>query len=120
MESKTLLTELERKIQRFCEVRDWDQFHGPKELAIGLVTEASELLEQFRFLSDEQAAELLADPNRKIKVENELADVLFFLLRFAQMNDIDVESAFRRKMEINEKNYPVEKAKGRNLKYRDL
>lgn len=120
MDSETFLTDLEKAIQRFCEARDWDQFHGPKELAIGLVTEASELLEQFRFLSDEQAAELLADPDRRMKVENELGDVLFFLLRFAQMNDIDLEAAFRRKMQINEKNYPVEKAKGRNLKYHDL
>jgi len=75
-------------IQTFCEARDWDQFHGPKDLAIGVITEASELLEHFRFLSEDEALALLRDPKRKEQIEDEVADVLFFLLRFSQRSNI--------------------------------
>lgn len=74
--------ELKEKIRKFCEARDWDQFHGPKDLAIGVITEASELHEHFRFLSEEQALELLKDPQQKEEIEDELADVLFFCSAF--------------------------------------
>ncbi|MDD2337468.1 MAG: nucleotide pyrophosphohydrolase [Geobacteraceae bacterium] len=77
---KTIL-ELTDKVREFCEARDWDQHHGPKDLAIGVITEASELLEHFRFLSEEQALELFEDKKSKEDIEDELADVLFFLLR---------------------------------------
>lgn len=107
-------------VQAFCEARDWDQFHGPKDLAIGVITEASELLEHFRFLSDEQAQALLNNPQQKEEVEDELADVLFFLLRFSQRFDINLDKALIRKMEKSEQKYPVEKAKGKNTKYTKL
>ncbi len=64
------------ELRTFCEARDWDQFHGPKDLAIGLATEAGELLEIFRFLSDEQCDAKLADPESRQAIENELADAL--------------------------------------------
>lgn len=104
-------------VKAFCEARDWDQFHGPKDLAIGIITEASELLELFRFLTEEQAQTLLADPLQKAQVEDELADVLFFLLRFSQRFDVDIGKALLRKIEKSEKKYPVDKAKGNNTKY---
>lgn len=114
------LRELTRKVREFCEVRDWDQFHGPKDLAIGVITEASELLEHFRFQSDEQALALLNDPKIKEEIEDELADVLFFLLRFSQRFDVDLDKALLRKIEKSERKYPVEKAKGNNTKYTKL
>jgi NTP pyrophosphatase (non-canonical NTP hydrolase) len=107
-------------VKTFCEARDWDQFHGPKDLAIGVITEASELLEHFRFLSDEQALALLKDPQQKEDIEDELADVLFFLLRFSQRFDIDLAQALVKKIEKSEKKYPVDKAKGSNKKYSKL
>jgi len=107
-------------VRSFCEARDWDQFHTPKDLAIGLATEASELLEIFRFLSDEQSAAKLADPESRQAIENELADVLFFLLRFSQRFDIDLSEALATKMALNAKRYPVEKSRGKNLKSTDL
>lgn len=109
--------ELTKLVKEFCEARDWDQFHGPKDLAIGVITEASELLEHFRFLSDEQALALLEDPYKKKEIEDELADVLFFLLRFAQRFNIDLSQALACKIEKSEKKYPVDKAKGSNIKY---
>ncbi len=76
------IQELTDKVQEFCEARDWDQYHGPKDLAIGVITEASELLEHFRFLSEEQALELFEDKKSKEDIEDELADVLFFYSDF--------------------------------------
>ena len=112
--------ELKSQVQEFCEARDWDQFHGPKDLAIGVITEASELLEHFRFLSDEQAMALLNNPQHKEDIEDELADVLFFLLRFSQRFDIDLARVLVRKIDKSEKKYPVEKSKGSNQKYTKL
>jgi NTP pyrophosphatase (non-canonical NTP hydrolase) len=115
MDRSCTVADLKRMIQSFCENRDWDQYHTPKELAIGVVTEAGELLDKFRFLSDEQIAAIL-DSEKRIKVEHELADVLFFILRFAQRFEIDLDDALRAKLEINARKYPVEKARGNNLK----
>lgn len=114
------LIDLTYRVRSFCEARDWDQFHGPKDLAIGVITEASELLEHFRFLSDEQALWLLKDSQKKADIEEELADILFFLLRFSQRFNIDLGQALIRKIEESEKKYPLEKAKGSNKKYTEL
>jgi len=115
--SPPTLGELQAAVQRFCEERDWDQFHGAKDLAIGVTTEAAELLDLFRFLDEAQVAALLAEARSREAIEDELADVLFFLLRFAQRFDVDLASALERKMKKNAEKYPVAKAKGRNAKY---
>jgi NTP pyrophosphatase (non-canonical NTP hydrolase) len=120
MMSSITIDKLKSIVQAFCEVRDWDQYHGPKDLAIGVSTEAAELLEHFRFQSDEQALALLNDPHVKEEIEDELADVLFFLLRFSQRFDVDLTSALLRKIEKSERKYPVDKAKGKNTKYTKL
>ncbi|GFO61681.1 nucleotide pyrophosphohydrolase [Geomonas silvestris] len=96
------------------------QFHGPKDLAIGVITEASELLEHFRFLSEDEALTLLRNPARKEQIEDELADVLFFLLRFTQRFDIDMSKAVTRKLAKIEEKYPLEKSRGSNRKYTEL
>jgi NTP pyrophosphatase (non-canonical NTP hydrolase) len=114
------LDDLQRKVRNFCEARDWDQFHSPKELAIGVVTEGAELLDLFRFLDQDQQAEALADPQKREMIENELADVLFFILRFAQRFDVDLAEALETKIALNEAKYPIETSRGRNLKSRDL
>ena len=113
----TTLPDLQSAVQRFCEERDWDQFHGAKDLAIGVVTEAAELLEHFRFLDEGQVTAFLASPTQREAVEDELADVLFLLLRFAQCFDIDLAAALHGKMKKDAAKYPVAKAKGRNAKY---
>ncbi len=120
MDSATTVEDLKERVQRFCEARDWDQFHTPKELAIGIVTEAAELLAHFRFQSEGETRAQLADPARREAIENEVADVLYFVLRLCQVLDIDVASALEHKMRLNEVRYPVERARGRNLKYTEL
>lgn len=108
------------KIKQFCEDRDWDQFHNPKDLAIGISTEANELLDIFRFKSDDQMAAIMKDPEKRSEIGQELADVLFFLIRFAQKNDFDLLEELDKKIKINDQKYPVEQAKGKNLKYNEL
>ncbi len=105
------------KVREFCEARDWDQFHSPKELAIGLITEAAELLEHFRFQSDEQIAALFANPASREEIEDEIADCLFFILRFAGRHDIDLKKVCDRKIAKSAAKYPVDKARGNNRKY---
>lgn len=116
----TTLQELKDKLKEFCEARDWDQFHEPKDLAIGLITEAAELLEHFRFRTTEQVVERMADSKTREAIEDELADALFFVLRFAERNQIDLSTALERKMVKNARKYPVDLARGSNRKYTEF
>lgn len=111
------LNELIETIKTFCEQRDWDQYHNPKDLAIGISTEAAELLDLFRFKNGEEIQQTMT--SRRELIEDELADVLFFVLRFSQMNDIDLKKALEHKMEKNAVKYPVDKVKGNNKKYNE-
>ncbi len=120
MDSPTTLADLKKRVQTFCQKRDWDQFHGAKDLAIGTITEASELLEHFRFKNDKEIEEMFKNKAKREEIEDELADVLFFIVRFAQRYDIDLAKAAKRKLAKSGKKYPVSKAKGSNKKYTDL
>jgi NTP pyrophosphatase (non-canonical NTP hydrolase) len=111
------LEQLVSAIKNFCEDRDWDQYHNPKDLAIGISTEAAELLDLFRFKNGNEITQTLLD--RREHIEDELADVLFFVLRFAQMNDIDLKTALENKLKKNAIKYPIEKVKGNNKKYNE-
>lgn len=104
------------EVQRFVDERDWEQFHTPKELAIGLATEASELLELFRFLSDEDVQARLEDPVFRREVEHEVGDTLFFLVRFAQSLDIDLLEAGEAKLAKSREKYPADEYEGDNWK----
>jgi len=108
---------LKTAVRNFIAARDWDQFHAPKDLAIGLIIEAGELLEHFRFRNEAEVERLLTSPEYAQSVAHELADCLYFVLAIGNKLDIDLSRALAAKMEISEKRYPVEKAKGRNDKY---
>ncbi len=116
-DAETRVADLKEMVERFSTERDWDQFHDAKDLAIGIVTEASELLEGFRFKSESEVESLFADPAMGKKVRDELADVLYFALRLAQRYGIDVSSSLEEKIRDNARRYPVEEAKGSNKKY---
>lgn len=105
-------------VREFCTARDWDQFHDPKELAIGLVTEASELLQLFRFLQADQMREVLTKSRED--VSDELADIYYFLLRFTDRFGFDLDRCLRAKLAKNELKYPVELARSKNVKYDKL
>lgn len=103
----TNLEELKTAVKNFCSERNWDSPHNPKDLAIGAVTEASELLEIFRFFSERESFEMLKDPEIRERVGEELADTLCFLLRFAQMYDFDLTSCLQDKLSKNALKYPL-------------
>ena len=118
-DNSTTIKELKEKVKKFCEERDWDQFHNPKDLAIGISTEAGELLEIFRFKGKEEMKQIMSDPNKRQKVGEEVADVFYVLLRFAQINNFDLSDELDKKMKKNNEKYPIEKAKGSNKKYNE-
>ena len=112
------LIELRDELRRFAAARDWDQFHSPRNLAAALSVEAAELLEPFQWLSDEQSRDL--PPETLTAVEQELADVLLYLVRLADKLDVDLEAAARAKIARNAVKYPVDKARGSSRKYDEI
>jgi len=114
------IQDLKTQVRDFCVAREWDQFHSAKDLSIGLITEAAELLEEFRFKSEAEITAALNQPEQRQKIGDELADCLFFVVRFAQRFDFDLAQAFAAKMRRNGLKYPVDKARGKNLKYTEL
>lgn len=117
MDNKTTIEELKEIVRQFCELRDWDQYHNAKELTIGIVTEASELLQHFRFKSESQVDAMFQSNSKRQELTEEMADVLYFLIRLAQRYDVDLSTELKNKMKKNGERYPVNKAKGSNKKY---
>jgi dCTP diphosphatase len=106
------------RLREFAAARDWNQFHSPKNLAIAISVEAGELLEQFQWLTDQQSIDLADDKLEKI--EAELADVLLYLIRLADVLDVDLLAAANTKIDENAKKYPVDKSRGSAKKYTEL
>lgn len=106
---------LVERIKTFCDERNWSQFHDPKNLAISLQLEASEVLELFQWTKDNQAKE-----GKEENIADELADVMYWLIMLANHYDINLTGALEEKMDKNEEKYPVEKAKGKAAKYTEL
>lgn len=116
-DDKETLQDLKELVKIFCEERNWRQFHNAKELAIGISTEAGELLQQFRFKSNEEITAMFEDESKRQKIMHELADVLFFVLRFAEYHNLDLSESLKDKLKLNAEKYPLEKVKGLNKKY---
>ncbi len=112
MDHKTSVHDLKEKVRRFCDDRDWDRYHNSKDLAIGIITEASELLEHFRFKSNSESEELFKNPKTRQPICEELVDVLHTVLRFAQKYNIDLTTELGKKMKKNLKKYPVPRNNG--------
>jgi dCTP diphosphatase len=112
------LAQLRESLAAFAAERDWDQFHNPKNLAMALAGEAGELVEHFQWLTFDEAANL--PPDTKDAVALECADVLLFLLRLADKLDIDLAAAAEKKLKLNALKYPVEKSRGKAIKYDKL
>ncbi len=112
------LNELTKRIIAFRDARDWKQFHNPKDLAISLVLEASEVMEHFQWKNKKEMEKYIVDTKREIGTE--LADVSYWVLLISYDLKIDVLDALDKKMKKNEKKYPVAKAKGRHAKYNKL
>lgn len=119
-DSSTPIADLKAAVQRFADERDWRQFHSPKNLAMALAAEAAELMEHFLWVDGAQSAALLEEPARAAQIREELADIFIYTMQFANISGIDLAAAAREKMALNALKYPVEKARGKALKYTEL
>jgi NTP pyrophosphatase (non-canonical NTP hydrolase) len=120
MMTKTMdsLEILRVRLAEFAAERDWEQFHNPKNLAMALAGEVGELLEHFQWLTFEQAARLPEETRAEVALE--AADVLLFLVRLCDKLEIDLAAACEKKLALNAKKYPVDKARGKATKYDKL
>jgi NTP pyrophosphatase (non-canonical NTP hydrolase) len=110
--------ELLKQLIEFRRERDWEQFHNPKDVAISLSIEASELLEWFQWKTAEEVKQRLASDKRE-DLEDEIADVAVYLAYLCHDLDIDLNQAIKNKMHKNAAKYPKDKVKGRNDKYNE-
>jgi dCTP diphosphatase len=110
--------ELRDALRRFAADRDWDQFHSPKNLAMALSVEVSELLEHFQWLTEAESNNISAAARHAVGLE--AADVLLYLIRLSDKLELDLIAVAHEKMRLNAEKYPVEKARGSNKKYDEL
>jgi len=111
MDSIATISEMKDRMQKFVLERKWKSYHTPKELAIALNIESSELLENFLFRSY-GVEEIMKSPDLMKKIEDEVADVFAYLLSFCTSLKIDLSDAYLRKMEKNDRKYPSEEFQG--------
>ncbi len=112
------LNNLRHAISDFAKARDWEQFHTPKNLVMALNVEVAELMEHFQWLTPAQSQQL--EVQTKAEVAEEIADVLIYLVRLAEVLGVDPLQAAFDKIQVNAKKYPVHKAHGNHLKYDKL
>ena len=112
------IKQLTEKIRKFRDKRDWKQFHNPKDVAISLVLEASEVLEHFQWKNKEEIEEYIK--SNKKEIGEELADVLYWVLLMCDDLKINIKEVLEKKIKKNKKKYPVEKARGKHTKYNKL
>lgn len=117
---KNTFDALIEQIQKFRDERDWKKFHNPKDLAEAIVIEASELLEHFLWKDKKEAEKFIRNAKNFEEVSDELADTFIYLIEFADHLDINIKKAVESKMKKNTINYPVEKSKGKKVKYTKL
>lgn len=114
------ITDLQRLLRDFAAERNWEQFHTPKNLVMALAGEVGELTEIFQWLTADESAAVMADPVRAAHVREEVADVFAYLLRLADVLEVDLEASLIEKAAQNAAKYPVETAHSTAVKYTDL
>jgi NTP pyrophosphatase (non-canonical NTP hydrolase) len=101
------LRELADLLRAFAQARNWEPYHTPKNLAMALAGETGELTACFQWLTPAESARIMHDPRAAANIESELADVLQYLIRLADVLDVDLAEAVRKKMRLNEKRFPL-------------
>lgn len=109
------MDELIKEIKEFIQVRDWEQFHAPKNLVMALSAEVAEIVEIFQW---KQPDDILSDKEQE-SLKQEIGDTLIYLLELADKFDIDIIDAARYKLKLNDKKYPAELVHGKANKYTD-
>lgn len=110
----TTIAELKDLVLRFAQEREWERYHTPKNLAMGLAVETAELMEHFLWLEGEESRRVAEDPARKAAVAEEVADVACHLLNLCLVLGIDLSESFRAKMLKNAEKYPADRYRGRH------
>ena len=110
---------IKEKLKQFSKERDWEQYHSPKNLAMALSVEVAELVEIFQWSNDGGIKEVENEQTRK-EIEEEIADIFNYLMKFVDLMDIDLEKISLEKIQKNDEKYPVEKSKGNSEKYNKL
>jgi NTP pyrophosphatase (non-canonical NTP hydrolase) len=116
----TTINDLKNLVQGFIDDRDWRKYHKPKEVAISIAIEASELLEVFQWLTNSEVEKMLTDKKKLDSLKEELADILIYCLSLANVTNTDIACAVTDKIEKNKTKYPVEQIKGNYKKYTEL
>ena len=119
-DGKTTVAELRARVLAFVRERDWEQFHSPKNLSMALAAESGELMEHFLWAESRASLDVVRDPKKRRAIEDEVADVVIYALEFANVCGIDLAAAIEAKLAKNAAKYPVEKARGRAVKYTEL
>lgn len=109
----TTLADLRTEVQAFIDQRDWRQFHSPKNLSMSIAIEAAELMEHFQWICSKDATAEVPSPADLQQIREELADIVCYVLSFANVLDIDISTALRDKLVKNAEKYPVERYRGR-------
>lgn len=112
------ISEITEKIRQFRDERDWMQFHDPKNMAVSIILEASELLEHFQWKTKEEVEKYVMQ--NKVEIKDEIADIALYLFELADNLGINLTGAMEEKLKKNQSKYPVEKAKGKHTKYDKL
>lgn len=119
-DENTTLGVLKQEVLAFAQARDWEQFHTPKNLSMAIAAEAAELMEPLLWVTPAESRAVMAQPEKRAALQDELADIVVYCLEFANQTNIDLASAITAKMARNAQKYPVEKARGRSEKYNEL
>ena len=98
---------LQRRLAEFAAARGWEPYHTPKNLAVALSVEASELVEIFQWLTPEESVRVMDDPDTAHRVTDEIADVLAYLLQLCEVLGIDALTALDAKIDRNERRFPT-------------
>jgi dCTP diphosphatase len=99
---------LERALEEFAQAHDWEQFHSPKNLAMALTGEVGELVELFQWLTEAQSRDAMKDPVLAMRIQEEMADVMLYLVRMASVLGVDMNEAVRDKLVRNNVKYPAQ------------
>lgn len=112
------IKDLTAKIHKIADDRDWHQFHNPKDLALSLSLEASEVLEHFQWRNGKELDEYVK--THKEEIGEEVADVLYWALRLSEILGVDAKELLEKKLVKIEKKYPIDKSKGNHKKYTEF
>ena len=116
----TPVSDLQRKVASFVHERNWEKFHTPKDLALSIVVESAELLELFQWKNNSEIQGLLKDTKYRKKIEEEMADIMIYILVLSNTLDTDLAKVVLQKIQTNRDRYPIQKAKGKGTKYTEL